>query len=363
MPKTLEEEVNVSEKIRKLISNNLKKILTVGAITGALTFAGAKALASKYNPSQPQEPTRAGQVMMPEDTTYEHYELIGEKNNGFEEGDNDWVATIVNPGPYNIATNHHRSTDLWPAFKGDYCARLKVSNKDAFNPAVQIEIDLSSEDTIKFGELDSLLSPIFQEQYHPSEPLDVTIDLIGEKGEILDTLTYNYGQDMEDSEHRKIIANLKKPPYYQWSEQKFREDLIKAIKDNNLENHYVKSLRVYVETKEMGDQSTNILLDESYLHATRQIITGVGEEPPRQVTPRLKDIITNGTARININYEAPANLEIYNPLGQRVWSEGFGPNSDYTVELTKNQLGSAGLYFVRIISGNKVQTGKLVLMD
>ncbi len=340
-----------------LRSRSLKStVLVVGAIAGGLAFAGTKALASEYNPSQPQEPVQAGQVMA--DTTYEYFELIGEKNNGFEQADNDWVAKQVNEAPYNIASNHFHKTDIRPAFKEDYCARLKASNKDAFKPAVQIEIDLSSEDTLKLGELDSLIIPILQYQYDASKSLDVTIDLIEEEeGEVLDTLTYNYGGEIEISEHRIIIANLEKPPYKQWLKQVFNEDLIKAIKENNLENHYIKSLRIYVEIKEGGDQVNEILLDEVYLHATRQIITGA-EETPTGRTPELSDVILNPSNLYQATFPERGTLTIYEAsTGRRVQApiEVYG---HVDVDLSKFP---AGVYFgVYKPQEGRHQVGKII---
>lgn len=305
--------------VKDFFVNNWKKILAGAMVVGGLALAAPKALASDYNPGNQQEPVQAGQVMK-DDTTYEYFELISKAgaDNGFEE-EGGWEGEIISGNLSRLVMYCSHSSFSEP-FKGEFFTDMKASDDSGRKAAVQIELNLFSEDTLKFGELDSLLY-VFKggsKNASTNEYLNLRVDITTENG---DTLTYAYGQDMESSERRKVRNVEGNFQYKTWYEQKFQEDLKEFVKESGLENEKIKSLRFYVENVP-GITSANIAeLDEVYLHATRMIITGI-EENPIQRTQRpgeLGDVILKNSNLYQATFPERGTLTIYEAsTGRRV---------------------------------------------
>ena len=71
-------------------------------------------------------------------------------------------------------------------------------------------------------------------------------------------------------------------------------------------------------------------------------------------------------ARVALSLESPANvsIELYNQQGQNIYSisERQFPEGNHVVDLKEISTFNAGIYFVRITTGNKITTKKLVIM-
>lgn len=301
-------------------------MLAVGVIAGVLTFAGTKALASNYNPSYQQEPVQAGQVMMPDDTTYEYYELIGDTNSGFEypENEMDWVkndSNVGDRGEIKLNSKFYPNAPL-PSehFDGEYSAEIKIRS-EGFGDGY-FEIDLSSPDTLKLGEFSSLNVALMRNQYKISlDKFNFRIDLIGEKEEVMDTITLAYGTKEEDTEHRfyKNLAGEDTLPNREWREKVYSQELKELINFYNLQEHKVKKLRFYLSSEVGGLEPMNLVgVDNVEAHFTRMIITGV-QETPIQRTPELTDIILNPSNLYQATFPQRGTLTIYEAsTGRRV---------------------------------------------
>ncbi|TKJ41358.1 hypothetical protein CEE36_08570 [candidate division TA06 bacterium B3_TA06] len=301
-------------------SRSLKStVLVVGAIVGGLALTAPKALANDYNPSNQQEPVQAGQVMMPDDTTYEYFELIGDTNSGFEfsESEMDWVGEIIS-GNYSEIRLHYSGYEQVRPFRGDFQARIKADDDRGSMAVAQIGIDLFTEDTIKLEELDSLLfaaNPYVYPNFG-SDYWNLRVDLTTEDG---DTLTYAYGEDLESSEHRGVrnVAGIFQQQV--WYEQKFKEDLREFVGSLGFGKKKVKSLRFYIENIPKTITANVLEVDEVYLHATRQIITGVQEETPTQRPAELSNVILKSSNLYQATFPQRGTLTIYEAsTGRRV---------------------------------------------
>lgn len=303
-----------------------KKVLPIAVIaTGlVLTFAGTKALASEYNPSHQQEPVQAGQVMK-DDTTYEYFELIGDTNSGFEypESEMDWTKNDENVGSrgkINLNSGMYPGEGLYP-FEGEYSAEMQIRGQNEGMKYGYFEIDLSSEDTIKLGEFDSLKAVLMRSQFRiPLTKWDFRIDLIGKKGEVMDTVTLAWGEEEEDTEHRffKNLVNKDTLSHNIWRKRIFSEKLKELIEEHDLKEHKIKKLRFYLSANIIESSLNAIFVDNVRAHFTRQIITGA-EETPTQRTPELTDIILNPSNLYQATFPERGTLTIYEAsTGRRV---------------------------------------------
>lgn len=83
------------------------------------------------------------------------------------------------------------------------------------------------------------------------------------------------------------------------------------------------------------------------------------EEVPREVTPKLGDIVTSGTARINYNFENDGRIEIYSMDGSRVENKEVSGEGIASFENL-----SAGAYIVRQLEdGKEPQSRKLIVAE
>ena len=73
----------------------------------------------------------------------------------------------------------------------------------------------------------------------------------------------------------------------------------------------LQKLRFCIFCDPVSNMSVYVGLDEIYLYATRQIITGVEEQEPTQRTPELSDIILNPSNLYQENFQGRVTLTIY----------------------------------------------------
>jgi|GEM_PF-3658248 len=308
--------------VKDFFVNNWKKILAGAMVAGGLALAVPKALANDYNPSHHQEPVQAGQVMK-DDTTYVHYELIGDTNSGFEYPEDvmDWVKndSNVGGGGINLHSKLHPDWDILP-FDGEYSADMWLRGSGNFLDGY-FEIGLSPEDTLKLSEFDSLNVALrrYQDMLY-SKDWNLRIDLIGEKGEVMDTITLAYGQEEENTEHRffKNLVNEDTIPYHAWNQKVFSKELKELINNYNLTEHKIKNTRFYLFAMTDGSRSNVLFIDNVEAHFTRQIITGVAETPTGR-TPELTDVLLDPSNLYQVTFPQRGTLTIYEAsTGRRV---------------------------------------------
>lgn len=116
--------------------------------------------------------------------------------------------------------------------------------------------------------------------------------------------------------------------------------------------------------------------DAYIINLTTDMVTAVGDESPN-FTPsgfKLQQNYPNPfNATTNIGYSlsraVPVSLTVYNILGQKIkeWNFDRQSRGDYLIEWdgtnTYNQKVASGVYLYRIVTGNYVETKKMVLLE
>lgn len=291
-----------------------------------------------------------------QDTITTYYELINDAgaDNGFEK-EGAWEGEIIS-GELSRLKMYFPGDENFKPFEGSLFADMKASDYDNA-AAVQITINLDSENTIILDEIDSLLFAFngATKNAPMTDYWNFRVD-ISTKNE--DTLTYAYGEDIENSEKRKIRNIEGEFEPIRWYEQIFG-DIKKFARQYGLENEQIKGLRFYIENVP-GTASYNIAeLDEIYLHASRDSVTAISEQPTQRLIAALE--LQSGSIVLSCAVPAstPYTLSIFDVSGREVYSRTDNVSGSGQITCSPMSM-SEGVYFWRVATDAGDGAGKFV---